>query len=273
MQEEKWLDANGAKIFYRKTGIGMPIVLVHGFAEDGNIWRKQVDALNKYFQIITPDLPGSGKSVCGHQPSSVFPNKVDDYADCIKAILDAEEIKSCIMIGHSMGGYITLAFAGKYAKTLKGFGLFHSTAYADSEEKKTTRKKSIDFIQKHGARDFIKQSAPNLFSYNTKKNHPEMVEELICTYDNFNPDALVSYYEAMIQRPDRTSVLRSFKAPILFIIGENDNAVPLEHSLQQSYIPGISYIHILENVGHMGMWEATDEVNNFLTFFIKNTAL
>jgi len=100
-----------------------------------------------------------------------------------------------------------------------------------------------------------------------------MVEELICTYDNFNPDALVSYYEAMIQRPDRTSVLRSYKGAILFIIGENDNAVPLEHSLQQSYIPGISYIHILENAGHMGMWEATDEVNNFLTAFIKNAAL
>jgi len=271
MPEETCLSLNGEKIFYRKIGNGIPIVLVHGFAEDGNIWDRQVDTLKDYSQLIIPDLPGSGKSVSVH--SIPYESTIDDYADCIKAILDAESIKSCIMIGHSMGGYITLAFAEKYAKALKGLGLFHSTAYPDSGEKKASRRKSIEFIRKHGAGEFIKQSAPNLFSDYTKKNHAGMIEELICRYDNFDPLVLVSYYEAMIKRPDRTSVLRSYKKPILFFIGENDNAVPLQQSLQQSYIPGISYIHILENAGHMGMWEATNDVNNFLTAFIKNAAL
>jgi pimeloyl-ACP methyl ester carboxylesterase len=274
MPEENYQDVNGEKIFYRNIGSGPCVVLVHGFAEDGCIWDKQAEILKNNFQLIIPDLPGSGKSDNGHRSSvdDDFPS-IDFYADCIKAILDAGKIKSCTMIGHSMGGYITLAFAEKYPEHLKSLGLLHSTAYPDSEEKKTARKKSISFIQKHGAAEFIKQSAPNLFSDHTKKYYPELVEELIKRYDNFNPAALVFYYDAMMQRPDRTSLLRDFKGSILFIIGENDNAVPLAHSLQQSYIPELSYIHILENVGHMGMWEAPTDVTQFLTAFIKNAAL
>jgi pimeloyl-ACP methyl ester carboxylesterase len=267
MDEQSWQVVNDKKIFYRKVGTGTPVVLVHGFAEDGTIWDRQIDQLKNNFELIVPDLPGSGQSTNG-----LF-SSIDSYADLLKVILDKEAIRSCIMIGHSMGGYVTLAFAEKYAGMLKGFGLIHSTAYADSEEKKTMRKKSIVLIQNGGASEFIKQSSPNLFSDQSKKNHPEIVEELIHRYDNFNPAALVSYYEAMMQRPDRTNVLRDFKGPILLILGEHDNAVPLAQSLQQSHIPGFCYIHILKNAGHMGMWEAPGVVTNFLTAFIKNAAL
>ncbi len=274
MAVENWLAVNGKKIFYKKIGTGKPLALVHGFAEEGGIWDKQIDSLKNNFTLIIPDLPGSGKSDNMNRPTASNPvTTMDEYADCIKAILEAEKIKSCVMIGHSMGGYITLAFAEKHTDMLNGLGLIHSTAYADTEEKKAVRKKSIQFIRAQGASEFIKQSAPNLFSAYTVKNHPEMIEELINKYDNFNPDALVFYYEGMMQRPDRTDLLRQFNRPILFIMGENDNVVPLEQSLRQSHIPGLSYIHILENVGHMGMWEATEDVNNFLTAFIKNAAL
>jgi pimeloyl-ACP methyl ester carboxylesterase len=274
MHEENWLEVNDEKLFYRKIGNGACVVLIHGFAEDGDVWNNQVDALKNNFQLIIPDLPGSGKSANCLRPSVTGPElTMDDYADFIKAILNKEGIKSCVMTGHSMGGYITLAFAEKHAELLKGLGLFHSTAYADSDEKKAARKKSIEFMRKHGAAEFIKQSTPNLFSDHTKENYPRMIEELIIKYDNFNLFALVCYYEAMMKRPDRTDILLNFSGPILFIIGEDDNVVPLEHSLQQSHIPGLSYIHILENAGHMGMWEATYYVNDFLTAFIKNAAV
>ena len=168
-----------------------------------------------------------------------------------------------------MGGYITLAFAEKYPERLNGFTFLHSTAFADSEEKKTARRKSIEFIRKYGAAEFIKQSSPNLFSEHTKSENPSLIQELISRYDNFEADVLVYYYEAMMQRPDRTNLLRSFKKPIQFIIGEGDNAVPLEQSLRLCYLPEFSYIHILESAGHIGMWEAKAEVNNFLLAFIN----
>ncbi len=266
MPEENWLEHNQEKIFYRKSGTGFPVVLIHGFAEDGTIWAKQIDFLKNHYNLIIPDLPGSGKSEVSQQLTR------EDYADILNQILDKEKLSVCIMIGHSMGGYITLAFAEKYPEKLKAFTLFHSTAYADSEEKKASRRKSIEFIKKNGAAAFIKQSSPNLFSEYTKSNYPELVSELISRYDNSNTAALVSYYESMIQRQDRTDVLRNFKKPIQFIIGEDDRSVPLEQSLTQCHLPEISYIHIFESTGHMGMWEETNKANNSLLAFINQVS-
>lgn len=265
---DKTITYQSSKIFYRTEGKGEPIVFIHGFAEDGTIWNNQIEFLQQYFLLIVPDLPGSGKSITLSTDNNQL-STIEYYADCIKQILTEEKISSCIIIGHSMGGYIALAFAEKYPENLKAFGLFHSTAFADSEEKKTMRRKSIDFINKHGVAEFIKQSTPNLFSASFKEKHPEIIEELIHRYDNFNTVSLVSYYEAMMQRPDRTTVLENFKKPVLFIIGEKDNAVPLDQSLKQSHLPQISYIHILENAAHMGMFEETKRVNTLLLSFIK----
>jgi pimeloyl-ACP methyl ester carboxylesterase len=273
MSEENWLDFNQENIFYKKTGNGPIVVLIHGFAEDGTIWDKQTDFLKNYFQLVIPDLPGSGRSEASQQLA--FGSRqltIEDYADIINQVLDKEKISSCIIIGHSMGGYIALAFAEKHPDKLKAITLFHSTAFADNEEKKANRRKSIEFMRKHGAPEFVKQSSPNLFSEYTKSNHPEIINELISRYDNSNTAALVSYYESMIQRPDRTNVLQNFNKPIQFIIGEGDNAVPLEQSLRQCHLPKISYIHIPESTGHMGMWEATNEVNYFLLAFINQVS-
>ncbi len=267
---DKTITYKSSKIFYRIEGKGAPIIFIHGFAEDGNIWKHQIEFLQKNFLLIIPDLPGSGKSI--NDFSSTQNGKlstIEFYAACIKAIVDEEKISTCIIIGHSMGGYIALAFAEKYPENLLAFGLFHSSAFADSDEKKTMRKKSIEFISKHGAAEFIRQSMPNLFFPIFKEKYPEIIEELIARYDNFNALSLVSYYEAMMQRPDRTAVLQNFKKPVLFIIGEKDNAVPLEQSLKQSHLPQISYIHILENAAHMGMFEETKRVNTLLLSFIK----
>ena len=268
MPAENWLEIDKKKIFYRLEGSGPVVVLIHGFAEDGMIWKNQASFLQNNFRVIIPDLPGSGNSE-GYEEMLTM----DDYSVIIKNILDKESIDKCIIVGHSMGGYIALAFAEKYPEDLTAFGLFHSTAFADIEEKKAARKKGIEFIKKHGAAAFIRQSTPNLFSTNTKEKKPAIIADLIQQYDNFRPASLVSYYEAMMLRPDRTSVLQNFHKPILFIIGQEDNAVPLEKSLKQSYMPSVSHIHILKNTGHMGMLESSDESNKFLYSFIQTNSI
>lgn len=268
MESENRLEFSGENIYYRTVGKGPSVILLHGFAEDGTIWNQQVPNLKDLCRLLIPDLPGSGQSPLNRELPLI-----DDYADAIKAILDKESIKTCILIGHSMGGYISLAFAEKYPDMLLGLGLFHSTAYADSNEKIAARRKSMEFIEKYGSAEFIRQSTPNLFSVDSKASFPEFIEELIGRYRNFNPASLVSYYEAMIKRPDRTAVLRDFQKPVLFIIGEQDNAVPLEHSLQQAHIPGLAYILILHQAGHMGMLEEPAKSNECLGTFIKNAAI
>ncbi len=174
------------------------------------------------------------------------------------------------MIGHSMGGYISLAFAEKYSDRLSGLGLFHSSAFPDTEEKKITRKRGIQFIEEHGQAKFLEQATPNLFSKSFKEQHPDAVNEIIDHYTNFQDTALVHYYEAMMQRPDRTHILKNFLRPVLFILGEHDTAIPLADGLRQCHIPRLSYIHILRNSGHMGMIEETDKCRKILQKFLED---
>ena len=273
--ELRFISYQSSTIFYRVTGKGKPVILLHGFGEDGMIWENQISFFKDHFQLIIPDLPGSGKSsALTTQLVACLPDRqvgMEEYALMVKAILDKEQIAVCTMIGHSMGGYITLAFAEKFPHLLFSFGLLHSTAFADSEEKKSARLKSIEFIQKNGAYEFLKTSLPGLFFMGQDGLNPSnhYINGLIEKGKLFSSEALIQYYHAMIERPDRTEVLKKFEGPILFIMGEYDNAIPFSQSLQQCYLPDESQIHILRNSAHMGMLEEPAKINNSLLQFLQ----
>ena len=260
--ENKQILLNDTTIHYTKTGKGKPVMLVHGFGENRDIWDGQVNVLKESTTLIIPELPGSGDS------DLIEDMSIEGMALALKKILDNENIQSCTMIGHSMGGYITLAFAEKFGSLLNAFGLFHSTAYADSIQKIETRKKGIAFIKEHGPFEFLKATTPNLFSPGFRETHPESVDQQISRLGNFSAPALVSYYEAMMNRPDRVNVLKTSEIPILFIAGEYDNAVPLKDVLEQCSLPQLSYIHILRQSGHMGMLEEAEKSNRILIDFL-----
>ena len=252
------------KIFYRTIGSGDPVMLVHGFGEDGNVWDKQVEYLKVKYRLIVPDLPGSGQSEMINDMS------MEGMAEVLHSIIHEEHIDKCTVIGHSMGGYITLALVESYWNHVNAFGLFHSSAFPDTEEKKETRKKGIGFIKQQGAFEFLRTTTPNLFSPNSKEQIPNSINNFIESLKGFTPEALISYYEAMIKRPDRTSILKNTKKPVLFIAGEHDNAIPLNDVLKQCHLPEKSYIHVLKKSGHMGMMEETQNANRILEeFFVE----
>lgn len=258
------------QISYRSEGKGTPVVLLHGFGEDSHIWDLQTDYLKDYCRVIVPDLPGSGSSQSLEPQTSSHIVSIEDYADCIHALLQQENIPSCIMLGHSMGGYIMLAFAEKYPDRLTGIGLVHSTAFADSVEKKQNRTRGIELMENYGGQSFLKTTIPNLFGPAFKQAHPEKIDTLIADAANFSTQALQQYYVAMRERPDRTPVLKSNPLPVLFVIGTEDIAAPMNDVLKQTHLPAKSYIHILDGVGHMGMWEAPELLNQNLLAFIKS---
>jgi pimeloyl-ACP methyl ester carboxylesterase len=268
---KKELLIEGKKINYQVHGNGRPVMLIHGFGEMGTIWKNQVEYLENKFRLIIPDLPGSGMS-------EMIPDmSMEGMAEVIKKIIDQERVdiendthsKGLVMIGHSMGGYITLAFLEKYEKEVAAFALFHSSAFADSEEKIATRKKGIAFINEHGAYEFLKTATPNLFAPDSKAKLSKTIDELIEEGHNFSPKALVSYYESMIKRPDRTGILKNSNLPVLFIMGKYDNAIPLDDSLKQAHLPGKAVINILHDSGHMGMLEEKDKSNRLLEEFLN----
>jgi pimeloyl-ACP methyl ester carboxylesterase len=262
---DKTISYRGGTLCYRDEGSGTPLLLVHGFAEDGAIWDKVASGLRSGCRLLIPDLPGSGRSSL-----LVEGTTIESLAAALKNLLDHEGIDRCVLIGHSMGGYIALAFAELFPERVLAFGFFHSTAYADSEEKKAGRQKSIAFIGQHGAAPFIRQSTPNLFAPATQVQKPALIEDMIHRYSSFSSESLCAYLEAMRQRPERLSVLERFAGPILFVIGEKDQVVPLEQSLRQCHLPRVSMVHILPTSGHMGMLEDTGSgsmiIQSFLNF-------
>jgi pimeloyl-ACP methyl ester carboxylesterase len=261
---EKQLSYKDARINYTVSGEGNAVVLLHGFAEDRSIWDKFAEDLTKHYLLIIPDLPGTGKSTMITEANT----GLEDYADCIHLILTKEDIQQCCMIGHSMGGYITLAFAEKYGQMVTGIGLFHSSAYADDQAKIETRRKAISFIKENGSDAFLKTSIPGLFADTAK--HSTAIEQLVEKGKQFPPLALIQYYEAMISRPDRTAVLNSSTYPVLFILGENDKAVPFDQGLKQSHLPEESHVTILRESAHMGMIEESEKSFNTLADFLHS---
>ena len=227
------------------------LVFVHGFGEDSGIWENIIPEFKNDYHIIAPDLPGTGRLAGTNTQGTTM----EYLAEFIKQTLDEQKIEKCTMIGHSMGGYITLAFAEKYPEVLLQFGLFHSTAYADSDEKKEARKKNMEFIRKNGASKFIETSVPKLFASETAEKQPQKIKQMVERYRNLTIDSLVHYTNAMMNRPDRIRVLENFKKPVLFIMGEHDTAVPIEQGLKQCSIPEFSYIYIATHSGHLGMLE------------------
>src|SRR5258705_996776 len=221
----KKLAYQSSNIFYRTVGKGKPVVLIHGFAEDGDIWKDQIEFLKDHLPtgqagcyLIIPDLPGSGKSELINDMS------IEGMAEVIKVIMDIELQKfplqgaEGVLVGHSMGGYISLAFAEKYPGLLSSFALVHSHAFADNEEKKANRLKSIEFVKKNGAYEFLKATITGLFTETWVSNNRETVESQVEKSRSFSDEAIIQYYRAMINRPDRTAVLTNFGQPILFII-------------------------------------------------------
>jgi len=252
------------ELVYEIKGEGIVVMLIHGFTEDRRIWDPLLSGIENKYNWIIPDLPGSGDSA--HNPSL---NCITDFAEFIGAILENENIQELVLIGHSMGGYISLAFAEKNPEKISALGLFHSSSYPDPEEKKESRDKNIRFIQNHDPSLFVEQSIPGLFSDSFKAEHPEEIRKLVNRYANFKRESLVQYLDAMKNRPATTGILVSIVKPVLFIMGEEDKAIPINDSLEQCHLPRISYIHILTRTAHMGMIENTSQCNSFVDRFLS----
>jgi pimeloyl-ACP methyl ester carboxylesterase len=262
LKQNKSIPFKSADIHYHVTGKGPFAVLIHGFGEDRTIWETLEKRLSETHTLIIPDLPGSGDSPAINKEEV----GLEEFAECVKAVMDHEGIGICTMIGHSMGGYISLAFAEKYPEKLNTLGLFHSSAYADDEDKKNSRRKGIEFIQANGAFEFLKTALPGLF-YDAEKSKKH-IEQLLEKGKKFTEKALIQYYNAMIARPDRTQILKQATIPILFVVGEHDKAVPFSHSLAQSHLPTICSIHILRKSAHMGMLEEEEKCNEIFGSFL-----
>jgi pimeloyl-ACP methyl ester carboxylesterase len=243
------------------------VLLLHGFGEDHCIWKEQITFLSKYFRVIAPNLPGVHCKPLNihhsHAPS------IQNYVELMHELMHSLHIDKYYVIGHSMGGYIGLAFADYYVNHVIGLGLVHSTSYEDSPAKKESRLKVAEFIQEHGTQKFLETATQNLFGNAFKKTHPEQIQNVMDSVSDVSSEAMIQFVMAMRNRKAHTHLLTQQRIPIWMIVGEADIAVPIEDSLQQTQLLPPNNVMILEEVGHMGMLEATEKVNLALLRFIQ----
>jgi len=253
-----------ASIFYSDTGEGLPVVFLHGFCETSDIWASIQNQLSEKFRVITIDLPGFGGS-----PSLNYEFSLEDVAKEIKDFLNSINLFKYILIGHSLGGYIALAFSKLYEDQLKGLGLFHSNIFEDDEEKKVNRTKLIDYIRKNGVRTFVKTFIPSLFFKENMSRLSEVIRDLKSSAEQTHPESVIQYARAMRDRKGSEKTLLRFSKPVMFIIGEEDTLVPLQKSLEQITFPKNAHILRLPGTGHMGMFEAPDKTTHFIEGFLN----
>lgn len=257
-----------SRLHYRKMGRGPVAVLLHGFPESGTLWRNVWDTLAQRYTLLIPDLPGAGESSL---PGEVSLNQM---AESIKQMLDAEQEKKAVIAGHSMGGYTAFAFAALFPSYIQGLTLVHSTPLPDDEEKKKNRKKVIEFVEKGHKTEFLKQMVPGLFAADYPHQHPLKVQEQVDNSLTMSAEAIVNFYRAMMERPDNTQVLKDASFPVQWIIGARDPLIPAIKLIGQTHTASINFVSYYKDCGHMSMVEAPlelqNDINDFLAYCYRN---
>jgi pimeloyl-ACP methyl ester carboxylesterase len=243
-------------------GTGPALVFLHGFCESKAIWQDFVAPLPADYRVILLDLPGFGANNAPQEDYSM-----ESGAAAVQQVLADLQLEKSLVIGHSMGGYVALALAEKYPQLLAGLVLFHSSALADSEEKKDNRNKTIAFIRKQGVDKFMDTFVAPLFYEGNRQAKKEVIALLTQIGKQSSEQAIVGALAGMRDRPDRSQVLQAADFPVMIIAGKQDPAVALEQTLQQCHLPGESHTLFLDQTGHMGMFEKTRETRLALQGF------
>jgi pimeloyl-ACP methyl ester carboxylesterase len=249
-------------IYFTSTGKGKAIVLLHGFLENSTMWNEILPEISKRNRVICIDLLGHGQS-----ESHGYIHTMEEQAEMVKTVLDFLKLRKYILVGHSMGGYIALAFAKLYEKNVRGLCLMNSTALPDTEEKKINRDRGITAV-KQNHKTFVRIAIPMLFS---EKNRTIFTSE-ISTVTNealkLSPQGIIAALEGMKIRKSLTSLYKTASFPIQLIIGKEDPALDYNSLIQQ--IKNTS-VHVVEFPdGHMSHIENKEDlIATFLNFLKK----
>lgn len=243
------IQINGKSLSYSFSGKGKSVVLLHGYLESKELWEEVASVLSSKYFVICPDLPGQGDSE-PHEKQTM-----ESMAESVSKLLDHLKIDKTYLFGHSMGGYVTLAFAELFNQKLLGIGLLHSHPFKDSDEKQKQRSQEIELV-KNGKRELIiKSSVPNYFASEFAGKSKEAVEKSIHMAMKTKDNGMIACIFAMMKRKDRLDVLKKCQIPILLIAGRKDKLIPCDKAIETANEVENIHFSILENSGHVGMVE------------------
>jgi pimeloyl-ACP methyl ester carboxylesterase len=261
MTSPKKITFKNISVNYSDQGEGNTVVLLHGFLENSTMWNEFAPELSKQNRVITIDLLGHGNT----EPIG-YVQTMEDNADLVYTVLSGLKIQKATIAGHSMGGYVALAFAELYPDNVAGLALINSTAYADSDERKKNRDRAIKAVKKDYT-SFVRLSVGNLFSENNRDRLTSEIENVKQEALKTPLQGIVASLEGMKIRKDREVLLHFAPYPILLVLGKNDPVLPYGENVKQVEKTSVKLVTFPD--GHMSIIENKDELLAELESFLK----
>jgi 3-oxoadipate enol-lactonase len=251
---------------YTDSGMGRPVVLIHGYPFNRSLWNEQVAELSHSYRVIVPDLRGFGES-----DSSTGPATMDRMAQDVALLLDHLGISRAVIGGLSMGGYVALAFYKQFPSRVRSLILADTRAQADTEEGKQTRAQQAEKALAEGMAGIADAMLPKLLTPDTVSKRPEIVKRVRDMMLKTKPEGTAAALLGMAQRDDQTQLLPQISSPVLIVVGAEDAITPVADSEKMHNAIAGSRLVVLENAGHVSNLERTEEFNQHLLDFLRES--
>lgn len=262
--KEKFLMAGSTALHIADSGVGEKcVVLLHGYLESMYVWDDFTSLLTPSVRVITVDIPGHGISEVKGEVHTM-----EMVADVLHEMLNSLGIEKVTMVGHSMGGYVSLAFCARYPEQLEGLVLLSSSPNPDTDLKKENRRREIALVRA-GKKDALARVAPEAgFAEHNRRRLKSYIDDLVECVHITEDDGIVALLGGMIERVDQNEMLRKCGVPQLFIMGKHDAYIPVEAA--EAIIANNPQAEVawLENSGHMGFIEEPEACAEALLKFV-----
>jgi 3-oxoadipate enol-lactonase len=257
------ITSGDANIFYEVLGSGAPVVLLHPFPANHDLWKPAAQALVSHYRVILPDLRGHGDSSIGEGPATMAKHAAD-----IARVLDHETVDRAAFVGASIGGYVLFEFWRKFHARVEALVLCNTKAQADTSEARTGRLQAAADVIERGTEPFFESMVPKLMGKTIRSTRPDLVEAALRMMRKMSAEDVAMVQRGMAERPDSMEILKTINVPTLLVTGDEDAfAGPSEAELMRQNIPG-SQMRVIKKAGHYSPWEQPEEVGKLLRQFL-----
>lgn len=256
---------DGINIDYRDEGSGVPVILIHAFPLNQHMWDDQLDELRKHCRAITLDLRGFGRS-----DAPQGPYLMDQMAADVRGLMSVLDVDRAVLVGLSMGGYVSLAFYRNYPDAVRAMVLADTRASADTHEARERRLKSAERAERDGSRAIADDMVPLLLGRTTLESRAAVIERVRSMIEGNSPGGIAGAQRGMAQRRDSTYILAGISFPMQIIVGSEDVLTPVPEAETLRAGIGGARLRVIEGAGHLSNMEQPGEFNAALIEFITS---